>query len=136
MRMPAAEREDELNLTSMIDVVFLLLIFFLVATRFDEEEKLVSINLAEILQAQPLTAGAKELVVNITKEGTFNVAGKDYSEEQIGTILHEAAIRNPGNQRVQIRADQEVQFKFPLTVIGLCKREDMSYSCTVLQKRF
>jgi biopolymer transport protein ExbD len=135
MRMPSAEREDELNLTSMIDVVFLLLIFFLVATRFDEEEKLVSINLADILQAQPLTAGAKELVVNITKEGTFNVAGKDYSEEQLIAILHEAAIRNPGNQRVQIRADQEVQFRYPLTVIGVCKREDMPYSCTVLQTR-
>lgn len=135
MRMPAAEREDELNLTPMIDVVFLLLIFFLVATRFAEEEKLVSINLAEILQAQPLTAGAQEVVVNITKDGTFNVAGKDYSEEQIGAILHEAAIRNPGNQRVQVRADQEVQFRFPLTVIGICKREDMPYSCTVLQKR-
>lgn len=135
MRMPSAEREDELNLTSMIDVVFLLLIFFLVATRFDEEEKLVSINLADILQAQPLTAGAKELVVNITKEGTFNVAGKDYSEEQLIAILHEAAIRNPGNQRVQIRADQEVQFRYPLTVIGVCKREDMPYSYTVLQTR-
>jgi biopolymer transport protein ExbD len=135
MRMPDAEREDELNLTSMIDVVFLLLIFFLVATRFDEEEKLVSINLAEILQAQPLSSGGKEIVVNIMKEGGFNIAGKDYSEEQIGAILHEAAIRNPGGQRVQIRADQEVPFKFPLTVIGMCKREEMPYSCTVLQKR-
>lgn len=135
MRMPPAEREDELNLTPMIDVVFLLLIFFLVATRFDDEEKLVSINLADILQAQPLTAGAKELVVNITKEGTFNLAGKDYPEEQLIAILHEAAIRNPSNQRVQIRADQEVQFQYPLTVIGICKREDMPYSCTVLQTR-
>ena len=135
MRMPAADQEGELNLTSMIVVVFLLLIFFLVATRFDEEEKLVSINLAEVLQAQPIAAGAQEVVVNITRDGTFNVAGRDYSEEQIVAILHEAAIRNPGNQRVQIRADQEVQFRFPLTVIGICKREEMPYSCTVLQKR-
>jgi hypothetical protein len=28
-----------------------------------------------------------------------------------------------------------VPFKFPLTVIGMCKREEMPYSCTVLQKR-
>lgn len=135
MKIPDSERDEEMNLTPMIDVVFLLLIFFLVATRFDEEEKLVSINLAEVLQAQPIAAGAQEVVVNITRDGTFNVAGKDYSEEQIGFILHEAAIRNPGNQRVQIRADQEVQFRFPLTVIGICKREEMPYSCTVLQKR-
>jgi biopolymer transport protein ExbD len=116
-------------------VVFLLLIFFQVATRFDEEEKLVSINLAEILQAQPLVGGTQELVVNITKEGRFNIAGQDYDEAQMIAILHEAAVRNPGNQRVQIRADQEVQFRYPLTVIGVCKQEALEYSCTVLQQR-
>ena len=136
MKIPDSERDEEMNLTPMIDVVFLLLIFFLVATRFDEQEKLVSINLAEILQAQPLAGGSQELVVNITQDGTFNIAGKDYSEEQLVAILHEAAVRNPGNQRVQIRADQTVQFKYPLTVIGMCKQQDMPYSCTVLQKRF
>lgn len=135
MKIPDSERDEEMNLTPMIDVVFLLLIFFLVATRFDEQEKLVSINLAEILQAQPLAGGGQELVVNVTKDGTFNVAGKDYSEEQLVVILHEAALRNPGNQRVQIRADQTVQFKYPLTVIGICKKEELPYSCTVLQRR-
>ena len=135
MKIPAGERDEEMNLTPMIDVVFLLLIFFLVATRFDEQEKLVSINLAEILQAQPLAGGSQELVVNITQDGTFNIAGKDYSEEQLIVILHEAAVRNPGNQRVQIRADQAVQFKYPLTVIGICKKEGLPYSCTVLQRR-
>lgn len=135
MKIPDSERDEEMNLTPMIDVVFLLLIFFLVATRFDEQEKLVSINLAEILQAQPLAGGSQELVVNITRDGTFNIAGKDYSEEQLVAILHEAAVRNPGNQRVQIRADQTVQFKYPLTVIGICKKAELPYSCTVLQRR-
>ena len=135
MKMPAAERDDELNLTPMIDVVFLLLIFFLVATRFDDEEKLVSINLAEILQAQPLVSGVQELVINITKGGAFNVGGKDYTEEQLGAILHEAVVRNPGNQRVQIRADQDVPFRFPLTVIGMCKKEEIQYACTVLEQQ-
>ena len=57
MRLPAADQSDEgMHLTPLIDVVFLLLIFFLVATRFDEQEKLISIRLAEILQAQPVVA--------------------------------------------------------------------------------
>jgi biopolymer transport protein ExbD len=135
MKMPITDADEGLNLTPMIDVVFLLLIFFLVATRFDEEEKLVSINLAEILQAQPIVSGTQEIVVNITKAGAYDVAGQQYNEEQLIAILHEAAVRNPGNQRVQIRADQEVQFRYPLTVIGICKREEMEYSCTVLQQR-
>jgi biopolymer transport protein ExbD len=134
VRLPKDESDDiGLNLTSMIDVVFLLLIFFLVATRLEEEEKLVSINLAEVLKAQPVAMGAQEIIVNITKEGRFNLYGEDCDERQLVSLLHEAALKNPGNQRVQIRADQDVPFKFPLAVIGICKQEQMEYSCTVLE---
>lgn len=137
MRLPQSNSEDGgPNLTPIIDVVFLLLIFFLVATRFNQEEKLVSINLAEILQAQPLAMGAKEIVVNITEDGRYNIEGEYYDEEQVIAILHEAAVRNRGVEpRVQIRADQKVQFRYPLTVIGICKEENMEYSCTVLEQR-
>ena len=63
MRLPNFDQEsDGLGLTPLIDVVFLLLIFFLVATRFDQEERLVSINLAEILKARPVSMGPKEII--------------------------------------------------------------------------
>ena len=58
---PRPRERIEINLTALIDVVFLLLIFFLVATRFDEQEKLISIRLAEILQAQPVADHATHL---------------------------------------------------------------------------
>ena len=67
MRLPAPEPEsDGPNLTPVIDVVFLLLIFFLVATKFDQQERLVSINLAEIFKPEPMAVGSKEVIVNIT----------------------------------------------------------------------
>lgn len=137
MRLPAYEEEDTLQMTSMIDVVFLLLIFFLVATRLDDEaerEKLISVNLAEVLQAQPLAVGGKEILVNITREGQFVVAGEECSEAKLTALLQEASVRNPGNQRVQIRADQDVLYKFPLTVMGICNLHQIEYSCTVLQR--
>ena len=59
---------------------FLLLIFFLVATRFDEQEKLVSIRLAEILQAQPLASGPAEVIVNVTRDGEFIVYDRTLDE--------------------------------------------------------
>ena len=135
MRLPNFDQEsDGLGLTPLIDVVFLLLIFFLVATRFDQEERLVSINLAEILKARPVSMGPKEIIVNVTQVGDYIVVDQTLSEQQLIDFLHAAATENPGTQKVQIRADQEVKFRYPLTVIGICKQEELDYSCTVLQK--
>ena len=136
MKLPPAEGESSgPNLTPIIDVVFILIIFFLVATQFAEREKLVSVNLAEILQAEPLAAGSREVIVNITAEGQYNVDGEFYDEAQLIHLLHQLSVNNPSNRRVQIRADENVKFRFPLTVIGICKQEGMEYSCTVLDDR-
>ncbi len=59
----------KLNLTPMIDVVFLLLIFFLVATRFEEQERELNVVLPQASEAMPLTAKPKELFVNVDREG-------------------------------------------------------------------
>ncbi len=137
MRMPM-EADSEVkgpNLTPVIDVVFLLLVFFLVAMKFSEEEKLVSIRLAEVLEARPLAAGPRELIVNITDKGEFVIGTETLQESELIDFLHQAAVKNPGGQTVQIRADQDVKFKFPLTVIGICKQEEIEYSCTVLEKK-
>jgi len=136
MRLPAAdESEQGMHLTPLIDVVFLLLIFFLVATRFDEQEKLISIRLAEILQAQPVVAGPNEVIVNVTRHGEFIVSDRTMSEPNLTAFLHQVAFNNPGRRTVQIRADRDVQFRFPLTVIGICKEKELEYYCTVLEKR-
>ncbi|MFP6602980.1 MAG: biopolymer transporter ExbD [Pirellulaceae bacterium] len=135
MRLPPPEPEsDGPNLTPVIDVVFLLLIFFLVATKFDQQERLVSINLAEIFKPEPMAVGTKEVIVNITKDGKYFVGNQPLTEVNLADVLHGVAIGNPGKRNVQIRADQEVPFKHPLTVMGLCKQEDLDYRCTVLPK--
>ena len=135
MRLPSSEAESEgPNLTPVIDVVFLLLIFFLVATRFDQQERLVSINLAEILKARPMAMGPKEVVVNVSRKGEYVVAEQALNEQMLISFLHELGVANPGKQSVQIRADENVRFKYPLTVIGICKNEKLNYSVTVLQK--
>ena len=52
--MPLKIQHDEapaLNLTSMIDVLFLLIIFFMVATKFDEMERNIEVAVPEVAQA-------------------------------------------------------------------------------------
>ena len=134
MRLPLNNKESEgPNLTPVIDIVFLLLIFFLVATRLKQEELTASINLAEIMEAQPLAAGVPELVVNIDQEGQYIISGQNYDEPSLSAKLL-AEHNSNQHRKIQIRADQDVKFRFPLTVIGMCKEHGLEYSCTVLEK--
>jgi len=136
MRLPIAESEGEgMNLTPLVDVVFLLLIFFLVATRFDQEEREIATRLAEVSKAQPLSMPPNEVVININEQGQYVVVGKTLDEDTLAGFLHDLAIKNPGTQTVQIRADRMVPFRFPAKVMGLCERERIEHYCTVLQER-
>ena len=63
MRIDAGteERRIDINLTPMIDVVFLLIIFFMVATKFAEIERDLRINPPSSKHAQPITAMPRSL---------------------------------------------------------------------------
>ena len=104
----------------MIDVVFNLLIFFLGATRFDQEERELPIALPEVAQAQPLSM-TQELVVNITREGNYKIAQKDYSEAELSSLLRMVKSKNP-HQAVLIRSDGETAWKYGVRVMGLCNK--------------
>ena len=128
MRLPPPEADPEgPNLTPVIDVVFLLLIFFLVATRFDQEEREISTRLAEVAKAQPLSMPPDEVIVNITDKGEYVVVGETLDEAALAGFLHDLAISNPGTQTVQIRADKRVPFAFPARVMGICEEERIEH---------
>ena len=58
-----------LNITPLIDVVFQLLLFFLVATRFEQEDRELDVKLPAASEARPLVASARTLFVNIQHPG-------------------------------------------------------------------
>ena len=121
MRLPASEPELGIpNMMPLIDVVFLLLIFFLMASRFEQEEREMKVMLPEVAEAQPMTM-TKEFVVNITSEGKYLVAHQEYTEEQLAALLQEAARNNP-RQSVLIRGDERAAWKYGVRVMGLCNK--------------
>lgn len=111
-----------INMTPMIDCVFLLLIFFLVATKFEEAEREMSVVLPQASEAMPLVSRPKELFVNVDRQGRFIVAGQTLSEEQLLAALEQAAANNPGRQTVIIRADKRSTWQYVMTVMNLCNK--------------
>jgi biopolymer transport protein ExbD len=128
MRVPTTEPELGIpNMMPLIDVVFLLLIFFLMVGRFEQEdqkrqqeERELKVALPEVADAQPL-AMTQELVVNITPEGKYVVLQREYSERQLAALLQKAGRNNP-HQSVLIRGDARSAWRHGVRVMGLCNR--------------
>lgn len=114
-----------LSMTPLIDCVFLLLIFFLVASRFSEEERELDVVLPQASEAKPLIAQPKELFVNVTASGQYYIAGQFLDERGLESALRQAWANNPGRQQVVIRADKESKTKHIATVMDLCNKANI-----------
>ena len=67
-----------IEMTPMIDIVFLLLIFFLVATTFREEEREMQVALPFASSSAPISTMLKEFIVNVMEDGTVIVGGNEF----------------------------------------------------------
>lgn len=121
-----------LSITPLIDVVFLLLIFFLVSSRFSEEERELDLNLPSVTEALPATAQPDEIVVNVDDEGRYYINGAFRQVEQVEQLLRRAKTNNPLTQTVVIRADKEANWQPVATAMGLCKKVGINeYTATI-----
>jgi biopolymer transport protein ExbD len=114
-----------INMTPMIDCVFLLLIFFLVSTKFEEAERAMNVVLPEASEAMPLTARPKELFVNVNEKGRFSIGADEISEQQLLGVMQQAEANNPGRQTVIIRGDKRAAWQSVMTVMNLCNKANI-----------
>jgi biopolymer transport protein ExbD len=109
-----------LELTPMIDVVFLLMIFFLVASKLEEDDRAIDVVLPQAAAAKPLTSRTRELIVNIDRDGRLYAGARPVSREELSRLLRQAAADNPARQKVTVRADEEVAHKHVVSVMDAC----------------
>ena len=109
-----------LDLTPMIDMVFNLLLYFMVVSHFANEERTLKVELPTGSMAMPLTAKPKELFVNIDQTGRYYVGSRRLDERELARYLRQAAIDNPTNQTVVIRGDKRCPWDFVATAMRLC----------------
>lgn len=123
MRIRDAGEQDEVpvNMTSMMDIVFNLLIFFLVATTMAQEELDMAVKLPSTAQARPLSAPPQQFIINIKDDGSLIVTGKTYDAATLGQMLAEVAQKDPG-RNVLIRADERSTFRHFASVVDLCRQ--------------
>src|SRR5262245_58810198 len=89
-----------LDLTPMIDMVFNLLIFFMVVSQSASEERDLKVLLPDGSEAMPLTAKPREIFINIDQHGRYFVRSQQVTPLELSDILTQAALNNPASQTV------------------------------------
>ncbi|MEM6330791.1 MAG: biopolymer transporter ExbD [Planctomycetota bacterium] len=115
-----------LRMTPLIDVVFLLLIFFLVATRFEQEERDMDVKLPQASEAEPTIFRGKEVFVTVTSAGDYYVDGERHDAASLEARLASLYLSNPGRQRVTIRADEDSRTGKLVEVMNACNRANIT----------
>lgn len=126
--------EPGLNLTPMIDMVFLLIIFFMVGSHFSEQERQFDVKLPTVSVATPLTAPPDELVINVYEDGRLQLAEKPRTREELLSDLQQAVQRYE-DQAVVIRGEGEGRYQGVIDVMATCHQAGIKHIsvATVLQ---
>jgi len=108
------------ELTPIIDMVFLLLIFFLVATTYQQAERETRIALPEAEAAGPISGALREIVINVDDTGAIIVGGRASTLEELRAIVGRAVENNP-DQKVSVRGDRDAPYGSVARVLDVCK---------------
>lgn len=116
---------NSMSITPLVDVVFLLLLFFALTLHFSPEEA-ISVEL-------PTSSSAKqqsetEIILTVTPEGVIRLNGKDVPSQSLETEL--ASLRKIDEKQavqVQVRADQEVEVGKLVAIIDAIRNAGFQY---------
>lgn len=116
-KLPSQE-EAEVQMAPMIDMVFLLLIFFMVASTVTELEKVdVNIPVAENTKVPEDTTG--RLMLSIDGKGVIYTGTRPVQLDQLGALLAKELEKDP-NLKVYLRADAALPFREIRQVMKTC----------------
>jgi biopolymer transport protein ExbD len=140
MPLKTSRAEDStINLTPMIDVVFLLIIFFMVSSRFSElseAEKDVPLNVPQVAHAAALTSAPRKQVVNIHDDGAITLNEQSVTVSELVEQLKEV-VKQYDKTGVIVRGDADERFQRVAEVLAACHEagiEDMGISVRSLQR--
>lgn len=112
--------EPEVNLTSLIDVVLLLLIFFMVSTSFVKQSQ-ISIRLPEADNTSVVEEVPDQLDIMITEQGTYLVNGRELVNNRPETIRNALQKLSGGNTKLPltISADANARHQYVVTAMDV-----------------
>jgi len=118
MRRERKKTKIVINITSLIDVIFLLLIFFLVTSTFSEQPSLK----IDLPRATSSGSGHKEeLVLAVSRNGNLYLDQREVTRSELPGLLAEAA-RKSDDPSLVLRADRQVSYGLIVELMDISRR--------------
>lgn len=124
------QRDDQttINLTPMIDIVFLLIIFFMVGSKFsklNETERDIAIQVPTVNDGTAMTSAPRRRIINVYRDGKIVLDEKQVTLGELQTELA-AAKEQYSKLGVVLRADGDGRYQNVINVIETCKKTEIS----------
>lgn len=123
--VPIRKRGFELNLTPLIDVVFNLVIFFLVASHFASTELADDVNLPIASQHKD-DVTPRQLTVTVHADGSYQIASKQVSLAEIDEQIESELRAAPNQLAIRIRGDRSAPYEFIEPLMLACARHGVT----------
>ena len=122
MKIPKRDDEEAVggvDLTPLIDVVFQLLLFFMVTATFQNDERDLAIHVPEAEHGNAIEDLPETLVVGVRRDGSFTLGSAILGRDELRQTLVKAKRKNP-KQRVIVRAHKDAATQHPVVVLDVC----------------
>ena len=122
--MPLKLQHDDqpaLNLTAMLDVMFLLLIFFVLNTKFLDDERQITLQVPKVADRGKLAAAAQQKTINVYRDGSITLDQTTVTLPELTAKLASARGQTK-NLGVLIRGDGHGEFRQVAAVMNACKQ--------------
>jgi biopolymer transport protein ExbD len=123
--MPLKTHRDEaptLNLTSMVDVLFCLILFFMAASKFTELERKIGLQVPEVTDRGALTSAPEKKTINIYRDGVIEMDRQVVGDlRTLERLLSEARRQYP-DIGVLVRGDLDSRYQRVAEVLNACKQ--------------
>ena len=130
MNFPRTPREPvDINLAPLIDVVFILLLFFVVTTTFTRETQL-KVDLPEAVSGTALPASdSQQLEVLISVDGAFELNGNPLANNDLNTLMDALRIESDGDTSlaVMLSADAKAPYQSVVTAMDAASKLGFSH---------
>lgn len=120
------KKDLDVNIAPLIDVVLLLIIFFMTVSQISKTEA-EPLNLPEAERAKDIQKEEnKRVIISVRKDGSVSVLGELQTLEQVRTLLKdEKTRREAADIRVLIRGDANAEWQSIEKIVALCRDEGL-----------
>ena len=109
------------QLAPMIDIIFLLLAFFIVTYQMTDNEKDIEVSLPTSEEGKAKARTYLEKVINIHEGGKIVIDQKSYSLVELEEKMRRL-VRINKNQPIRLRGDKNTKYEYIVKVISACRK--------------